>query len=165
MPRPSVVVFANETLFQSFFQGDRSRRLKKLFAMERIDSRKIAPSAKKKLADAEAIITTWDSRNFGPDLNRLAPRLKVIAHCGGEVKKRFDASLFRQLTITNAAGPFARPVAEFAAALLLYTARNIDAYRAAMQKSPNQIHKTLHATGVLANTMGQAATLVGREIP
>ncbi len=110
------------------------------------------------------MITTWDSPNFGEDLTSFAPRLRMIAHCGGEVKKRFDASLFTKLTITNSAGPFARPAAEFAAAFLLYTARNIDAYRAAMQKHPIEIYTTLHNTGKLKNSRTIVEGLAGKEV-
>ena len=77
---------------------------------------------------------------------------------------RFDPSLFAKLTITNSAGPFARPVAEFAAALLLYTARNIDAYRAAMRKPPARIYAALHTTGKLPGTKEGIETLIGREV-
>ncbi len=164
MPRPSLIVFANQALFNSFFWGDRSLRLKKLFVVKQLEARELTAAMRRDMADADAFVTTWDSPNFGADLVRLAPRLRMIAHCGGEVKKRFDASLFRKLTITNAPEPFARPVAEFAAALLLYTTRNIDAYRAASQKSPVTTSAILHATGRLPNTFGTVETLIGQEV-
>ena len=46
-------------------------------------------------------MTTWDSPHFG-ETCVLAPELRIIAHCGGEVKSRFAAPLFKRLTITAA---------------------------------------------------------------
>lgn len=126
--------------------------------MERIETRKVSPAVKKKLATADALITTWDSPAFGPDLTSIAPRLRIVAHCGGEVKRRFDASLFDRLTITNAAGPMARPTAELGAAFLIYCARNIDFYRAELRKRSNRIYQAAHITG------GGVETLAGREV-
>ncbi len=164
MARPSVVVFADSILFHSFFQGSRLRRLEKAFSIKRIEARALTAPVKSALAAADAIVTTWDSPYFGSDLLDFAPNLRMIAHCGGEVKKRFDASLFERLTIANSAGPFAQPAAEFAAALLIYSARNIDAYRAAMQKQPTSIYARLHATGTLKGAGNAVETLVGQEV-
>jgi hypothetical protein len=52
------------------------------------------------LRSAEAVITTWDSPQFGEDLPLLAPQLRIIAHRRGEVKSRFARPLFERLTIT-----------------------------------------------------------------
>src|SRR4029079_1367369 len=84
------------------------------------------------------------SPRFGEDVVRLAPRLQVIGHCGGEVKGRFPAALFSRLTITNAPEPMARPVAELAVALLLHSARNVDAYRAVLRGRSKAIYARLH---------------------
>jgi phosphoglycerate dehydrogenase-like enzyme len=45
--------------------------------------------------------------------------VKLIAHCGGEVKSRVAEEIFDFVTITNAADPMARGVAEMALALAL----------------------------------------------
>ncbi len=163
MARPTVAVFSNQPLFDSFFQGAALRRLSRMFSAELVEQVKLNSTAIDVLARADALITTWDSPHFGGDLSELAPRLRIIAHCGGEVKNRFDHSLFSRLTITNSAGPFARPSAEFAATLLLYTARNIDAYRAAMRKQPAGIYAALHCTGRLPGFPGVEG-LAGREV-
>jgi phosphoglycerate dehydrogenase-like enzyme len=99
------------------------------------------------LAQADVLVTTWDSPRFGEDLPKIAPRLRMIAHCGGEVKGRFARPLFARLTITNAPGPMARFVAELAVAFLLHAARNVDGYRQALRSRSNAAYARLHRLG------------------
>src|SRR5207247_11215172 len=102
----------------------------------------------------DALMTTWDSPHLGDDLLRHTPNLRIIAHCGGEVKSRFATRLFDKLTITNSAGPMARATAELGAAFLLYCARDVDRYRDSLRKPSNREHSYvhLHATAeVIAN--------------
>ncbi|HEU0105209.1 MAG TPA: hypothetical protein VFT38_03505, partial [Vicinamibacteria bacterium] len=130
--RPRVVVLAPAPLFQSFFDAATRRRLSRSFRWIRVAGRVLAAPLRSALRDADALITTWDSPRFGEDLLRIAPRLRVIGHCGGEVKGRFPEALFSRLTITNAPAPMAGPVAELAVTLLLYAVRNVDGYRQAL---------------------------------
>jgi len=110
---------------------------------------------------AEALITTWDSPCFDDDLGRLAPKLRVIAHCGGEVKSRFSRSLFRRLTITNAPAPMARATAELGAALLMYCARNVDFYRAQLRQGSNRIYEQVHLQGGSESIVGREVAMIG----
>jgi phosphoglycerate dehydrogenase-like enzyme len=92
----------------------------------------------------------------------VAPRLRVIGHCGGEVKGRFATALFSRLTITNAPAPMAAPVAELAVTFLLYAARNVDAYRDALRGRSNAIHGRLHRDGAGDETLrGRTVGLLG----
>jgi len=156
MPRPRLIVCAGRELFHSFFS-----RLSALSEWKRDDSRRITPALKRKLATADVLITTWDSPTFSDDLPQLAPQLRVIAHCGGEVKARFARSLFRTLTITNAPGPMAGATAEMGAALLLYCARNIDFYRAALRARSSQIYEDLHLHGASESVIGREVAMIG----
>ena len=72
---------------------------------------------RRKLNTTDALITTWDSPRFSEELTDFAPNLRIIAHCGGEVKSRFARPLFDQITITTAPVPMARATAEMGAAL------------------------------------------------
>jgi phosphoglycerate dehydrogenase-like enzyme len=90
----------------------------------------------------------------------MAPKLRFIGHCGGEVKSRFAASLFERLTITNAAGPMARATAELGAAFLVYCARDIDRYRAAVGRS-NQIFSEVHEHGTEEFLYGREVAMIG----
>jgi phosphoglycerate dehydrogenase-like enzyme len=113
------------------------------------------------LAKCDALITTWDSPRFGDDLLDLAPRVRAIAHCGGEVKSRFSPALFEKLTITNAADPMAKAAAEMGAAFLLYSARNIDYYRDALRKKSNRIYQQLHLHGNREGLAGREVAMIG----
>ena len=106
-------------------------------------------------------MTTWDSPHFGDDLPVLAPQLRMIAHCGGEVKSRFSRSLFKRLTITNAPAPMARATAELGAALLLYCARNVDFYRSELRKRSNRIYDEVHLHGSSESLIGQTVAMIG----
>jgi phosphoglycerate dehydrogenase-like enzyme len=157
MRRPALVISAPDTLFHSFFTTEHERRLSQSFSWKRNSAQSMSPLLKRRLATAEAMITTWDSPGFGDDLPEMAPELRVIAHLGGEVKSRFGKSLFEQLTITTSPGPMARATAELGAALVLYCGRNVDLYRAELRMPTNRIYDDVHRHGT-------AEFLIGREI-
>ena len=160
MALPCLLISARRELFESFFSGQRER-IDGAFAWERIETGTISSKFRSKLQTAEALITTWDSPRFNDALLQMAPRLRVIAHCGGEVKSRFTRSLFRRLTITNAAGPMARTTAEMGATLLLYCARNVDFYRAALRKKSNRIYDQVHLHGAPESIVGRTVAMIG----
>jgi phosphoglycerate dehydrogenase-like enzyme len=113
------------------------------------------------LSTAQALVTTWDSPHLGDDLPLLAPHLRMIAHCGGEVKSRFARPLFKHLTITNAPAPMARATAELGAALLLYCARNVDFYRSEVRKRSNRVYDDVHLHGSSESLIGQTVAMIG----
>jgi phosphoglycerate dehydrogenase-like enzyme len=161
MPRPSVVVCAGKELFESFFPAVQQRRLGRLFQWQRDASRKLTPALVEQLATAQALITTWDSPRFSEDLLKFAPQLRIISHCGGEVKLRFARPLFDKLTITTAAEPMARATAELGAAFLLYCARNVDFYRDELRKRSNKIYQALHLHGATDSLIGREVAMIG----
>ena len=161
MPRPSLLISAGEELFSSFFPREEQRQLSLLFRWKQQGSSKLTADFKQRLTTAEALVTTWDSPHLGDDLPFLAPRLRMIAHCGGEVKSRFSRPLFERLTITNAAAPMARATAELGAALLLYCARNVDFYRSELRKRSNRIYKEVHFHGSPESLIGQKVAMIG----
>lgn len=160
MARPNLIVCAGRDLFDSFFPAPQARRLSGLFRWKLEASRDLA-SLGKRLEKVEALITTWDSPKFPDELLEMAPRLRIIAHCGGEVKTRFAPRLFEKLTITNAADPMAKAAAEMGAAFLLYSARNIDFYRDALRKKSNRIYEELHLHGNREALAGREVAMIG----
>ena len=168
--RPRLVVLAPGPLFASFFDAARQRRLSRSFRWTRVGGRRPRAEMRAGLRDAEALITTWDSPRFGEELLALAPRLRAIGHCGGEVKGRFAAPLFSRLAITNAPGPMAAPVAELALTFLLQAARDVDFYRSALRRPSNAIYARLHREAAGDQTLrGTPVGLlgfgrIGREI-
>jgi phosphoglycerate dehydrogenase-like enzyme len=161
MSRPHLIVCAGQDLFASFFSPAQQGRLSGLFRWHRDGARKMTPALRRKLLTAEALITTWDSPNFSEDLLRLAPQLRIIAHCGGEVKSRFARPLFEKLTITTAPAPMARATAEMGAALLLYSARNVDLYRSALRNRSNRIYDDVHLHGATESLIGREVAMIG----
>jgi phosphoglycerate dehydrogenase-like enzyme len=161
MAKPFLLVSAPDVLFLSFFTSKHQRRLSRTFNWELNSARSLNSRLKRGLADANALITTWDSPNFGDELLQLAPKLRVIAHCGGEVKKRFGGSLLDHLTITTAPEPMARATAELGAALVLYCGRGIDQYREALQKPNNRIYDQVHARGTPEFLTGRELGMIG----
>ncbi|HST12294.1 MAG TPA: NAD(P)-dependent oxidoreductase [Terriglobales bacterium] len=159
MSRPRLIVCAGSALFGSFFSAEQRRRLSRRFDWLRDGARKI--SGLKNLSHAQGLITTWDSPSFSQDLLQLAPNLRIIAHCGGEVKARFARQLFKDLTITNAPAPMARATAEMGAALLLYCARNIDFYRGELRRRSNRIYQNLHLYGTNESIVGREVAMIG----
>ena len=161
MPRPSLLISAGEELFASFFSRPEQQRLSRLFRWERQGTRKFTTDFKQRLSTTEALVTTWDSPRFAEDLPLIAPQLRIIAHCGGEVKSRFSPTLFKRLTITNAPAPMARATAELGAALLLYCARNVDFYRSALRRRSNHIYHDVHLHGSSESLIGQTVAMIG----
>ena len=161
MPRSKIIVCAGKELFSSFLSRTLQKRLTKAFVWERDDSRQITPALKRKLQSAQALITTWDSPKFSEDLVAVAPNLRIIAHCGGEVKSRFARPLFDQLTITAAPGPMARSTAEMGAAFLLYCARNVDFYRGELRRRSNRIYEASHLHGSTESLIGREVAMIG----
>src|SRR5882724_13631047 len=161
MRRTALLISAGEELFESFFSPEQQRRLGRRFQWTREGSRKVDANFRQELGDVDALITTWDSPHFGDDLLVLAPQLRIIAHCGGEVKSRFSRSLFKRLTVTNAAAPMARATAELGAALLLYSARNLDFYRSELRKRSNRIYDEVHLHGGSEALIGQEVAMIG----
>ena len=78
-------------------------------------------------------MTTWHSPFLTREMLGQPPRVKLIAHCGGEVKSRVAPEIFEFVTITNAADPMARGVAEMALALTLTLVRRIPEYAMEMR--------------------------------
>jgi len=160
--KPRLLILAGELLFRSFFDASRRSRLRRSFAWSRLEDRRLTPRLHRALADANALVTTWDSPRFGTELLEAAPRLRVIGHCGGEVKGRFARELFRRLTITNAPEPMAEPVAELALAFTLHAVRRLDDHREALRRRSNRIYAQIHTSGVGAETLrSRTVGLVG----
>ena len=161
MPRPKLIICAGRQLFRSFFPPAQQRRLSTLFRWQLDGSREITRKLRQQLDDAEAIITTWDSPTFTDELVQMAPRLRVIAHCGGEVKSRFARPLFDKFTITNTPEPMARATAELGATFLVYCARNVDFYRDKLRTHSNRIYQELHLHGSPESLIGREVCMIG----
>jgi phosphoglycerate dehydrogenase-like enzyme len=158
MSKPTIAILAGRELFSSFFDEREQRRLSRLAHWKLVPLQTFASGIPLFLQDAQALITTWDSPYLSREAVKTMPSLRMIAHCGGEVKNRYERSLFKELTIVNTAEPMARPTAELGATFLLYAARNVDYYRAALRRRSNRIYEETHTGG------GIAESLLSREV-
>lgn len=161
-PKPCLVILASQRLFDSFFTKAHQEQLAARYQWILLPSRHLNKPLRQALSRAEAVITTWDSPRLEEDVTDWATRLRIISHCGGEVKGRFASVLFDRVVITNAPGPMARPVAELAVTFLLYFARNIDFYRKVLQSRSNSVYLKLHLEGSGNETLlGRTVSMIG----
>lgn len=159
--KPRLVVLSSAELFGSFFDARRRRRLGRTFAWERIGA-PLGPSAWGRLARADALLTTWSTPRLGAELFERAPRVRIAAHCGGEVKARFAPEVLARLVITNAPGPMAPYVAELALAFLLHSARRLGDYHEAFRRGQDAVYRERHLHGAPRETLrGRLVGLVG----
>ena len=133
MTRPNVLVLASDVLFQHFFTEGSLKKLGEVTSWTRSALREDSSQLRSEIANADVLMTTWHSPFITAGMLGQEPRVKLIAHCGGEVKSRVSEDVFETVTITNAADPMARGVAEMALALMLTLIRRIPDYAAEMR--------------------------------
>ena len=131
MTRPNVLVLASDVLFQHFFTERSLQKLAEVTSWSRSALREDSPELRNEIANADVLMTTWHSPFLTAEM--LGPTVKLIAHCGGEVKSRVAEEVFDFVTITNAADPMARGVAEMALAMALTLVRRIPDYATEMR--------------------------------
>lgn len=134
LTRPSVLVLASDALFPHFFSADSQRQLDDIADWTRSSIREDSLLLREQIANADVLMTTWHSPFLTTEMLGSQPRVKLIAHCGGEVKARVAEEIFDYVTVTNAADPMARGVAEMALALVLTLVRRIPDYAAEMRE-------------------------------
>ena len=133
MTRPNVLVLASDVLFQHFFSEGSLAKLGEVTSFTRSSWREDSPQLRSQIASADVLMTTWHSPFLTREMLGQHPRVKLIAHCGGEVKSRVAPEIFEFVIITNAADPMARGVAEMAIALTLTLVRRIPEYATEMR--------------------------------
>jgi phosphoglycerate dehydrogenase-like enzyme len=152
--RLNVLVLASDVLFQHFFTDESLRQLGEVASWTRSSLRQDSPQLRSEIANADVLLTTWHSPFITADMLGRDARVKLIAHCGGEVKSRVAEELFKFVTITNAADPMARGVAEMALALTLTLVRRIPGYATEMRNGVSRSNEYV----------SEGETLVGRRV-
>jgi len=131
--RPRVLVLASDVLFSHFFPESARSRLSGVAEWFQHAGRDDSAQLRAEIAQADVLMTTWHSPFLRMDMLGTPPRVRLIAHCGGEVKSRMEEAVFDRVTVTNAAEPMALPVAEMALALMLTLVRRLPDYAAEMR--------------------------------
>ena len=111
MTRPNVLVLASDVLFQHFFSAESIAKLDQVTSWTRSALREDSAELRNQIANVDVLVTTWHSPFLTREMLGAEPRVKLIAHCGGEVKSRVADEIFAFVTVTNAADPMARGVA------------------------------------------------------
>jgi phosphoglycerate dehydrogenase-like enzyme len=131
--RPCVLVLASDVLFSHFFPESARARLSEVAEWSQHAGRDDSPQLRAQIAQADVLMTTWHSPFLRMGMLGTRPRVRLIAHCGGELKSRMEEGIFDHITVTNAAEPMAVPVAEMAMALMLTLVRRLPDYAAEMR--------------------------------
>ena len=154
MTRPNVLVLASDVLFQHFFTDASLKKLDEAASWTRSALLQDSSELRREIANADVLMTTWHSPFITAEMLGENARVKLIAHCGGEVKSRVSEDLFETVTITNAADPMARGVAEMALALTLTLLRRIPEYAAEMRSGLSRSNEYV----------SEGETLFGRRV-
>ena len=125
---PKVLILASDALFPHFFSEATLERLSAVADWRRSTERVDTLRLRRLIVDADALITTWHSPFITVPMLGRTPRVRVIAHCGGEVKSRMEENVIDLVTVTNAPDPMAAPVAEMALAMMLSLVRRLPDY-------------------------------------
>ncbi len=158
MIRPHVLVLASDVLFPHFFSADSQNKLTEVTDWKRSSDTEDSPTLRQQIANADVLMTTWHTPFLTAEMLGPRPRVKLIAHCGGEVKSRVAEQIFDYITITNAAEPMARGVAEMALALALAMVRRIPEYASEMREG---VVRTNAAVSSGETLFGRKVGLVG----
>jgi phosphoglycerate dehydrogenase-like enzyme len=156
--RPNVLVLASDVLFPHFFAETDQKRLDEVTDWTRSSLREDSPQLREQIASADVLMTTWHSPFLTTEMLGRQSRVKLIAHCGGEVKSRVAEPIFDYVTVTNAADPMARGVAEMALALALTLVRRIPEYVAEMR---NGVIRTNEKASEGETLRGRTVGIVG----
>ena len=131
--RPRVLVLASDVLFSHFFSETARARLSEVAQWSQYAGRDDSAQLRAEMAQVDVLMTTWHSPFLRTEMLGKETRVRLIAHCGGEVKSRMEEEVFDRVTVTNAAGPMALPVAEMALTLMLTLVRRLPDYAAEMR--------------------------------
>jgi phosphoglycerate dehydrogenase-like enzyme len=149
-----VVILASDVLFEHFFSESARERLSRVADWSQYSGREESGALIRELHGADILMTTWHSPFLKMEMFGSQPRVRLIAHCGGEVKSRMEETILDHITVTNAAEPMAAPVAEMALALTLALVRRIPTYA-------TEMHSGLVRTN---EYVSQGETLRGRRV-
>ncbi|MEU3524018.1 hydroxyacid dehydrogenase [Streptomyces sp. NPDC038707] len=89
-----------------------------------------APRVRQALARTEVLVTGWGCPRLDPAVLDAAPRLRAVLHAAGSVKGFVTPEVWRRgIAVSSAAEANARPVAEYALAMILLAGKDVFALR------------------------------------
>jgi len=156
--RPAILILTSEALFPQFFPDPLLRRLARAGRWKLSTENQDNPRLRQEISESDVLLTTWHSPFLTLEMLGERPRTRLIAHCGGEIRARMEEAVVESLTVTNAPGPMAAPVAEMALALVLTMVRRIPEYSKTMRDGLTQDNRVAVAGETLR---GRTVGLVG----
>jgi phosphoglycerate dehydrogenase-like enzyme len=126
--RPRVLVLTSDALFPHFFPAHVLARLEEIGVWTHFAGREDSEELREHISRSDALLTTWHTPFLRLEMLGSPRRVRMIAHCGGELKARMEEEVVGALTVTNAPGPMAAPVAEMALAMVLTLVRRLPEY-------------------------------------
>jgi phosphoglycerate dehydrogenase-like enzyme len=125
---PRILVLTSDALFPHFFPAHVLARLEEVGEWKHYNGREDSAELREHLSRSDALMTTWHSPFLRMEMLGNPRRVRLIAHCGGELKARMEPEVVERLTVANAPGPMAPPVAEMALAMVLTLVRRLPEY-------------------------------------
>ena len=151
--RPLVLALASDELFGMLFPAHALQRLARLACIERFAAADDSPELRRRIAVADALITTWHSPYLRAE-TLARSRVRLIVHCGGELAPRMEHAVVERVRVVTTAEPMAWPVAEMAVAMTLALVRGLPRYERVMRAGAGPDNRTA--------TVGE--TLAGRRV-
>ena len=139
--RPRILVLTSDALFPHFFPTHVLARLEEVGEWEHYNGREDSAELREQLSRSDALMTTWHSPFLRLEMLGNPRRVRLIAHCGGELKARMEPEVVERLTVANAPGPMAAPVAEMALAMVLALVRRLREYEREMRAGVQHSNK------------------------
>ncbi|MDI3403812.1 hydroxyacid dehydrogenase [Streptomyces cavernicola] len=113
---------ADRALAMQFGPAERARLHALAEVEEPLSVRELSSAeARRRLAAAEVLITSWGCPRLDADVLDAAPRLRAVLHAAGSVRGHVTEALFdRGVLVTTAADANAEPVAHYTLAAVLW---------------------------------------------
>lgn len=124
--KPVVAMALSRAMHEVMFTADDLARLREAADVVGPAETGAAEHVRPLLAHAVVAITGWQTCTFDAPLLDHAPRLRLIAHSAGTVKKLVDDAAYdRGVRVTSAAAANAAPVAETTVAMMIVLLKRI----------------------------------------
>jgi phosphoglycerate dehydrogenase-like enzyme len=128
MPQPSVLVTIPASLFHELFDPAAQARLHAAATVRfNEDGRNwTSEELARHLGGCDAVITGWGTPEFSRAVMDASPKLRLIAHSAGSIKKMLPPHVFdSEIQVTHAAVAIAPAVAEMTILLILLSLRQV----------------------------------------
>jgi len=122
---PALLAMESTRLVGDLFAADTRARLEHLVALHDTVLTPDIPAVPVSTADTEILITGWGAPRLDEAMLDHWPRLKLVVHAAGSVKRQVTPAVWeRGIRVSSAASANAMPVAEYTLAAILLSARD-----------------------------------------